>query len=204
MKQYKPGEFAKKVNRTINTLRAWDKSGKLPAKRTPAGQRYYTDEDFHLVLGISIPEAQRKVVLYARVSSHGQKKDLASQKTALEQFCASSGREIGLLLSDIGSGLNYKRKHFLVLMEMVEKGEVAELIIAHKDRLVRFGFEFFESFCERHNTKLTVMNAESLSPEQELTQDLMSVVHVFSSRLYGLRKYAKKIEQFANEQEKED
>lgn len=73
----------------------------------------------------------------------------------------------------------------------------------HIDRLVRFGFDFFEAFCEKHNTKLTVMNAESLSSEQELTQDLMSVVHVFSSRLYGLRKYAKKIEQFANEQEKE-
>lgn len=205
MKQYKPGEFAKKVNRTINTLRAWDKSGKLPAKRTPAGQRYYTDEDFNAVLGISFPEAERKIVVYARVSSHGQKKDLESQKIALEQFCMSSGREIGLLLSDIGSGLNYKRKHFLALMEMVEKGEVSELVIAHKDRLVRFGFEFFESFCERHKTKLTVMNAESLSPEQELTQDLMSVVHVFSSRLYGLRKYAKKIEQLACEkQEKED
>ncbi len=202
MKQYKPGEFAKKVNRTINTLRAWDKSGKLPAKRTPAGQRYYTDEDFNAVLGISVPEAERKIVVYARVSSHGQKKDLESQKIALEQFCMSSGREIGLLLSDIGSGLNYKRKHFLALMELVEKGEVSELVIAHKDRLVRFGFEFFESFCERHKTKLTVMNAESLSPEEELTQDLMSVVHVFSSRLYGLRKYAKKIEQFA--QEKED
>lgn len=202
MKQYKPGEFAKKVNRTINTLRAWDKSGKLPAKRTPAGQRYYTDEDFNTVLGISVPEAERKIVVYARVSSHGQKKDLESQKIALEQFCINSGREIGLLLSDIGSGLNYKRKHFLALMELVEKGEVSELVIAHKDRLVRFGFEFFESFCERHKTKLTVMNAESLSPEEELTQDLMSVVHVFSSRLYGLRKYAKKIEQFA--QEKED
>jgi putative resolvase len=201
MKQYKPGEFAKKVNRTINTLRAWDKSGKLPAKRTPSGQRYYTEDDFHLVLGISVPESQRKVVIYARVSSHGQKKDLESQKTALEQFCIASGRPISVILTDIGSGLNYKRKHFLSVMEMIEKGEVAELVIAHKDRLVRFGFEFFEDFCERHNTKLTVMNAESLSPEQELTQDLMSVVHVFSSRLYGLRKYAKKIEAMAEEKE---
>jgi len=104
-------------------------------------------------------------------------------------------------LTDIGSGLNYKRKHFLSVMEMIEKGEVAELVIAHKDRLVRFGFEFFEDFCERHKTKLTVMNAESLSPEQELIQDLMSVVHVFSSRLYGLRKYAKKIEVMAEEKE---
>ncbi len=87
MKQYKLGEFAKKVNRTISTLRVWDKSGKLPAKRTPSGQRYYTDEDFNTVLGISAPETERKIVIYARVSSHGQKKDLESQKLALEQFC---------------------------------------------------------------------------------------------------------------------
>jgi len=106
MKQYKPGEFAKKVNRTINTLRAWDKSGKLTAKRTPSGHRYYTDEDFNAVLGISVPEIERKVVIYARVSSHGQKKDLASQKLALEQFCIASGRQISVILTDIGSGLN--------------------------------------------------------------------------------------------------
>jgi predicted site-specific integrase-resolvase len=132
MKQYKLDEFAKKVNRTINTLRSWDKSGKLPAKRTLTGQRYYTENDYHAVLGIRVPETQRKIVVYARVSSHEQKKDLESQKTALEQFCVSSGREIGMLLSDIGSGLNYKRKHFLILMDMVEKGEVSELIIAHR------------------------------------------------------------------------
>ena len=79
----------------------------------------------------------------------------------------------------------------MALMEQVERGEIKEIIIAHKDRLVRFGYEWFEVFCERHGTALIVMNTESLSPEQEMTQDLLAIIHCFSSRLYGLRKYKK-------------
>ncbi len=84
-------------------------------------------------------------------------------------------------------------------MKMVETGEVSEIVIAHKDRLVRFGFEWFESFCEDHGTEIIVMNQESLSPEEEMVQDLLSIVHCFSSRLYGLRKYKKKIRKYLNE-----
>jgi putative resolvase len=78
-------------------------------------------------------------------------------------------------------------------MEMVEQGEVSEIVIAHKDRLVRFGFEWFEKFCKDHGVEILMMNAESLSPEEEMTKDLLSIIHCFSSRLYGLRKYKKKI-----------
>ena len=104
-------------------------------------------------------------------------------------------------LEDMGSGLNYKRKSFLVLMEMVERGEVSEIVIAHKDRLVRFGFEWFEKFCLDHGCVIVVMNAETLSPEQEMTQDLLSIIHCFSSRLYGLRKYKKKLHEMVTEHE---
>jgi putative resolvase len=99
----------------------------------------------------------------------------------------------------VRSGLNYKRKHLRRLMEMVEQGEVAEIVVAHKDRLVRFGFEFFEKFCADHGCRLTVMNMESLSPEEELVKDLLLIVHWFSSRLYGLRRYTPKtVAAFAN------
>jgi putative resolvase len=132
-----------------------------------------------------------KTYAYLRVSSPTQKRDLANQHTAVEQFCIASGKEVGEYLEDVGSGLNYKRKHFLRLMEMVEHGEVSEIVIAHKDRLVRFGFEFFEKFCTDHGCRITVMNAESLSPEEEMVKDLLSIVHCFSSRPYGLRRYKK-------------
>jgi predicted site-specific integrase-resolvase len=132
-------------------------------------------------------------------SSPAQRPDLTNQRAAVEQFCIAAGKDVAEYLEDIGSGLNYKRKNFLRLMEMVERGEVSEVIVAHKDRLVRFGFEFFEKFCADHGCKLTVMNAESLSPEEELVKDLLSTVHCFSSRLYGLRRYkAKDIAAFAS------
>jgi putative resolvase len=102
-------------------------------------------------------------------------------------------------LEDIGSGLNDKRKNFVKLMEMVEQGEVSEIVIAHKDRLVRFGFEWYDKFAQDHGVKIVVMNAASLSPEEEMTRDLLSIIHCFSSRLYGLHKYKKKIIEMAQE-----
>jgi len=135
----------------------------------------------------------------SRVSSSGQKGDLTNQKAALEQFCIANGKPVTLWMEDIGSGLNYERKNFVRLMEMVERGEVSEIVIAHKDRLVRFGYEWFLKFCGDHGCHLTVMNAASLSPEEEMTRDLLSIIHCFSSRLYGLRKYKKQIVHLAQE-----
>ncbi len=196
-KTYPPREFGKLIGRTTQTLQRWDRQGILKAHRTPTNRRYYTHDQYLQVIGQKATE--QKIVAYCRVSSAGQKNDLASQKAALEQFCIAAGKPVAVWLEDIGSGLNYKRKHFVALMEMVERGEVSEIVIAHKDRLVRFGYEWFEKFCQDHGTTLTVMNAETLSPEEEMTQDLLSIIHCFSSRLYGLRKYKKQIAQFAEE-----
>jgi putative resolvase len=134
---------------------------------------------------------ERHAYAYLRVSSPAQRPDLANQRATVEQFCIAAGREIEDYLDDVGRGLNYTRKNVLRLMEMVEHGEVSEIVIAHKDRLVRFGFEFFEKCCNAHGCRITVMNAESLSPEEEMVKGLLSIVHCFSSRLYGLRRYKK-------------
>ena len=195
---YSPKVFGLMFGRTIQTLQRWDRVGILPAKRTPTDRRYYTHEDYLRVVGQKIKE--RTNISYCRVSSSAQKKDLQSQKRAVEDFCLAGGRVIHEKLEDIGSGLNYKRKNFLELMKRVERGEVGEIVIAHKDRLVRFGFEWFESFCAQHGTQVVVMNSDRLSPEQEMTKDLLSIIHCFSSRLYGLRKYKKKILEMAKQQ----
>lgn len=199
MKTYRPHEFAKLISRTTQTLQRWDRVGILKAHRTPTNRRYYTHAQYLQVTGQK--GGERQIVVYYRVSSAAQKADLASQKAALEQFCIAAGKRVGLWLQDIGSGLNYKRKNFVILMEMVERGEVSEIVIAHKDRLVRFGYEWFEKFCQDHGTILTVMNAESLSPEAEMTQDLLSIIHCFSSRLYGLRRHKKKISELIQSHE---
>ena len=196
---YSPGEFGALIGRAVITLQKWDRAGQLKAFRTPTNRRYYTHAQYLEFIGQKA-EA-KKIISYCRVSSSGQKKDLISQKVAVEQFCMAAGKPVAESLDDIGSGLNYKRKHFLRIMEMVERGEVSEIVIAHKDRLVRFGFEWFEKFCADHGCKIIVMNAESMSPEAEMTQDLLSVIHCFSSRLHGLRKYKKKITELATETE---
>lgn len=201
MKIYRPHEFGKLIGRTTQTLQRWDNAGILKANRTPTNRRYYTHEQYLEVIGTKAKEKQ--IVVYGRVSSANQKKDLASQKEALEKFCIAAGKPIGLWLQDVGSGLNYKRKNFVRLLEMVERGEVSEIVIAHKDRLVRFGYEWFEKYCSDHGTSLIVMNAESLSPEEEMSKDLLSIIHCFSSRLYGLRRYKKQISEMAQEKEEQ-
>ena len=188
---YSPKSFGSLIGRTTSTLQRWDRAGILKAHRSITGRRYYTHEQYLQIIGQCLRE--RKIVSYCRVSSNGQKRDLATQRDAVEAFCLTSGRIVQEKLEDIGSGLNYNRKNFIKLMEMVEQGTLSEIVIAHKDRLVRFGFEWFEKFCKDHGTNIIVMNATSLSPEAEMTKDLLSIIHCFSSRLYGLRKYKNKI-----------
>jgi predicted site-specific integrase-resolvase len=95
----------------------------------------------------------------------------------------------------VGEGFNFKRKQFLALMDEIGRREVKTLILAHRDRLTRFGFEWFEHFAKVNGCELMVLNQERLSPEQEMVQDLMTIVHGFSSRLYGLRDYRKKLDE---------
>ena len=196
---YNPRDFGALIGRATVTLRKWDREGKLIAFRTPNNRRYYTHEQYLQYIGHGAEK--RQIVSYCRVSSSGQRNDLKSQQLAVEQYCIAAGKAVALKLEDIGSGLNYQRKNFVLLMEMVERGEVSEIVIAHKDRLVRFGFEWFDKFCANHGCKIVVMNAESLSPEEEMTKDLLSIIHCFSSRLHGLRKYKKNLTQFIKEKE---
>jgi predicted site-specific integrase-resolvase len=100
-------------------------------------------------------------------------------------------------MQDIGSGLNYKRKQFGRLVEQVELGQVRRILIAHRDRLVRFGYDYFEAFCQRLNTELIVVNGDTMSPEQELVQDLLAIVTVFGARLHGLRSYKQVLKEAA-------
>ena len=192
---YSIGKFAKLVGKSVRTLQRWDKDGILLANRTVTGRRFYTLTQYHQVVGTSpvTDKEIRKNICYTRVSGNDQKNDLKNQKLALEQYIISNGIAVSEWLSDVGSGLNYKRKNFNYLLIEVENDRVARIIIAHKDRLVRFGYEWFNEFCKRHNCEIIVINAESLSPDEEVTKDLLTIIQCFSSRLYGLRRYRKEI-----------
>jgi putative resolvase len=186
---YSPKEFGKLIGRTTNTLQKWDREGKLKAHRSPTtNRRYYTHDQYLAYRGLVAPE-QGLTIVYTRVSGVAQKPDLANQIRTLEIYCQQHAIRVDEWLSDIGSGLNYKRKQFNRLMELIELGQVRRLIIAHRDRLVRFGYEYFEAFCERHHTEIVVIDGETHSPEQELVRDLIAIVTMFSARLHGLRSY---------------
>ena len=141
----RPGEFAKRVGVSVKTLHRWDETGKLPAKRTPSGHRYYIEADLAIALGNNKPEPKRKVVVYTRVSSSAQKPELPNQILAMEQFCLGRGLIVDEWISEIGGGLNFKRRKFLKLISSILSGEVETLVVAHKDRLCRFAYSAIRS-----------------------------------------------------------
>ncbi len=198
-KLYSISEFANRINKSTSTLRRWDNNGVLIAKRTPGGHRYYDQSHLRKILGIDVPETKKKTIVYCRVSSRGQKNDLVSQKSAMESFCLGAGIPVDEWIEEFGSGMNFKRKQFLSIIDQIEVGEVKTIVIAHKDRFIRFGFEFFERFATEHGAEFVIANQEKLSPQQEMVEDLMAVIHVFSCRLYGLKRYKKKIKQAVSE-----
>jgi predicted site-specific integrase-resolvase len=130
----------------------------------------------------------RKTILYARVSSRSQKDDLEQQV----QFLLSRYPDAEII-RDIGSGLNFRRKGLHALLDRVLDGTCKYIVVAHKDRLCRFGFDLISWLCGKFKAKILVLDEKNLSPEQEMVEDVLAVIHVFSCRLYGLRKYKRKI-----------
>ena len=191
---YSVTTFAKQIGVSVKTLQRWDREGKLPAKRTVSGRRYYSKEDLAVALNQEAVPIARRTVAYCRVSSPAQRPDLANQRAALERYAQEKQIRIDEWIIEIGGGLNFERKRFLKLVDAILAGEVKRVVIAHQDRLVRFGFALLKHVCEQKQTELVVMNTETLSPEQELVQDLITITHGFSSRLYGLRNYRKALE----------
>jgi putative resolvase len=185
---YSPGQFGKLIGKSVNTLQKWDRKGILPAFRSPTNRRYYTHEQYLQYRGL-ISSEHGKVLAYARVSSPSQKKDLAIQQEALRAYCQQHRIKVDQWIEDIGSALNYTRKGFNEVVEQIELGQVRRLVIAHQDRFVRFGYDWFEAFCQRHGTEITVMNGEAFSPEEELVQDLIAIVTIFSARMPRLRSH---------------
>ncbi len=192
MSNYKPQEFAEMIGVSVKTLQRWDREGKLTAQRTPTDRRYYTHKQYVDYMGI-VQQNKGKTIIYTRVSNASQKDDLENQIEFLKQYANAKGIIVDEIFKDIGSGLNYNRKKWNKLLEDCMLGMVKTIIIAHKDRFIRFGYSWFEQFLKSNGVEIIVVNNEKLSPEEEMVQDLISIIHVFSCRIYGLRKYKKQI-----------
>ena len=192
---YKPKDFAELLGVSVKTLQRWDRDGILKANRTPTDRRYYTYDQYLQFKGIQTENDIRDTVIYARVSTRNQKDDLQNQVEFLKQFCNAKGIIVNQCVEDFGSGLNYNRKKWNKLLDEVMANKIKAIVISNKDRFIRFGYDWFEKFCEKFNTKIIIVNNETLSPNEELVQDIISILHVFSCRLYGLRKYKNQIKE---------
>lgn len=189
----KINEMAKRLGVSIKTLQRWDRDGVLVAKRTPTDRRYYTEDQYLEYIG-STTESKRKIIAYVRVSGVNQKDDLQNQITFIRNHVNAKGEILDFVIEDIGSGLNYNRKNWNdLLLNQIPKGEIKKIYVTYKDRFVRFGFDWFERFCNHYNCEIVVINNPDTSPQKELVDDLVSIIHVFSCRIYGLRKYKRDI-----------
>ena len=200
---YNITQFAKLINYSVKTLQRWDREGILkPSIRTSTNRRMYSNDQL-LEFTNSNKTSKRKNIIYCRVSSNNQKEDLKSQRDYLIDFTRNMGLSIDEIYTDIGSGMNFKRKNFLKLIDEVQNNQIESITIAHKDRLVRFGYELIEHLLDKYNVRINIINDERLSPEEEMCQDLTSIIHVFSSRLYGLRKYKNKVKKMCENDKSE-
>ena len=190
---YSIGEFAKLINVTTQTLRNWDKQNKLKPVILESGHRRYTNEHLNLINGIK--ESTKINVIYCRESTKMQKEFLKLQEEKIKEFCISNGIKIDKVISEFGSALNYKRQGLLELIDLITKNKVENLIIYYKDRLVRFGYELFEELSNKYNFKILIIDSSesNKSKEKEFADDLISIIHYFSMKLYGSRSYKQKV-----------
>lgn len=187
-----PKEASELIGVHFQTLRNWEKEGKIEAIRTPGNKRYYNVKKFLKLYRneeIVIKKKEKRKICYCRVSSENQKDDLENQiKYMKEKYPTFE------ILSDIGSGINFKRKNLQVIINLGLRNELDTLAIAYKDRLCRIAYDLIENLLiENSETKIIIENKSNQSFEQELVDDMIQIVTVFSSRLYGMRSYKNRI-----------
>ena len=194
MKHISIGETSIILGVSVVTLRRWDKTNKLTHKfRTFGGHRRY---NFNEIISLVSKKEQpnKKVIGYSRVSSSDQKKDLRVQSEVITNYIKSRYNNFEII-EDVGSGLNYKKAGLKKLIKMICNREISALILTHKDRLLRFGSDIVISICEKFNIEVVVLNSDTTATEsfeKTLCDDIISIITVFSAKLYGARSHKNK------------
>lgn len=185
-KYYSINEFSKILGVSAQTLRNWDKNGKLHPHHTSSnGYRYYSHEQLNQVMNIK-PNLNRKIIGYCRVSSNKQKDDLQRQIENMKLYLMAQGKPFEII-SDIGSGINYKKKGLRELIKLITQNQVEKVVVLYKDRLLRFGFELVEYIASLYNCEIEIIDSTEKSEQQELVEDLIQIITVFSCKLQGKR-----------------
>ena len=179
------GKFAKMVGVTTTTLRRMHQSGDfIPHHVTKGGTRYYSMEQ--LKEFSNAPKTERLVVGYCRVSTPAQKDDLQKQVENVKSYMYAKGYKFEII-TDVGSGIDYKKKGLRQLVNKINNHEVSTVVILYKDRLIHFGYEILEYLCEINGVNIEIIDNTEQSKEQELMDDLIQIITVFANRLYGQR-----------------
>ena len=185
-KYYSINEFSKILGVSAQTLRNWDNNGKLHPHHTSSnGYRYYSHEQLNQVMNVK-PNLNRVTIGYCRVSSHKQKDDLERQIENVRTYLIAKGQPFEII-SDIGSGINYKKKGLKELIKLITQNKVEKVVVLYKDRLLRFGFELVEYIASLYNCEIEIMDNTEKSEQQELVEDLVQIITVFSCKLQGKR-----------------
>jgi predicted site-specific integrase-resolvase len=190
---YKLGAACEILGVKHGILRRWADEGKIRTIRTPGGMRLFDISSIDSSLQHKTKAKEEMVtILYSRVSSSKQRDDLNRQVQYLRDNLPDEYSRLKIRdVTDIGSGLNFKRPGLLQILGLVKETKVSTIVVASRDRLARFGFELIEWMCTEYGTKIVVLDSEDTTPESELGKDLMSIVQVYCCRWNGKRRYAK-------------
>ena len=185
-KYYSIREFSKILGVSAQTLRNWDAKGKLHPHHTSSnGYRYYSQEQLNQVMNIK-PNLDRLVIGYCRVSSNKQKDDLERQVENMKMYLTAQGKPYEII-TDIGSGINYNNKGLKELIQRITQNKVEKVVVLYKDRLLRFGFELVEYIASLHDCNIEIIDNTEKTEQQELVEDLVQIITVFSCKLQGKR-----------------
>jgi predicted site-specific integrase-resolvase len=194
MRLGKVGDVSKLLGIHRNTVIKWHETGELkPDKISTAGTRFYDlDRVEKLFLKTQQKNRPNLTACYSRVSTHDQKNDLKRQMENLTSFCIANGWNY-VSLSDIGSGLNFNRANFKKLLGQIHNKEINRLVLQTKDRLLRFGSEIIFELCLLNDIEVVIVDqSEQITFEQELAEDVIEIITVFSAKLYGKRSHKNK------------
>ncbi len=183
---YKVSEVARMLNVSAVAVRKWIKSGKLGARRI--GKLWMIPES-ELKRFLGEKPREIRAVIYARVSSHKQKKDgnLDRQIERLRNYCSAKGYKVVDVITDVASGLKEDRDGLQKLFNLVEKHQVDVVVVEFRDRLTRFGFDYLKRYFESHGVRIEVAEETEKGYMEELIEDLISIVVSFAGRIYGKR-----------------
>lgn len=181
------GKFAKELGVTPEHVRTMHRTGEvIPARISEKGTRYYSEEQLRELKNSRTPQREEKVVAYCRVSTKSQKDELEKQVENVKSYMYAKGYSFEVI-TDIGSGINYKNKGLQKLITLINSNQVTKVVVLYKDRLVQFGFELIQLLCDLHDVEIEIIDNSEQSNEEELTDDLIEIITVFANKLYGSR-----------------